>query len=193
MIMSAFRLEVRNTVKDSRAATRLSRLKADGYKVKEVVTADLFTINKSFNEEQKDKIGRMLTNPIFEAYSIDKLTPPKDFDYAIETGFLPGVTDNVGHTAREGIEDLLHTEFEVPEENMHTSQITYLKGKLSLEEAITEIKRHTRTFVRRQANWFKSDDPEIHWFQAGSGTVEAVQALVERWLVAGRINLVGNI
>ena len=52
--MSAFRLEVRNTVKDSRAATRLSRLTADGYKVKKVVTADLYTVNKAFKAEQKE-------------------------------------------------------------------------------------------------------------------------------------------
>lgn len=132
--MSAFRLEVRNTVKDSRAATRLSRLKADGYKVKMVVTTDLYTINKAFSKAEKERIGKMLTNPIFEAYSVDQLTPPKDFDYVIETGFLPGVTDNVGHTTREGIEDLLDVEFDVPEENVYSSQITYLKGDLSKED-----------------------------------------------------------
>ena len=132
--MSAFRLEVRNMVKDSRAATRLSRLQADGYKVKAVVTADIYTINKKFGAEEKERIGKMLTNPIFEAYSVEKLTPPKDFDFAIETGYLPGVTDNVGHTAREGIEDLLHAEFKVPEENVHSSYITYLKGDLSRDQ-----------------------------------------------------------
>ncbi len=90
--MSAFRLEVRNTVKDSRAATRLRRLKADGYKVDAVVTADIYTVNKEFGTEEKEKIGKMLTNPIFEAYSVDELTPPEDFDYVIETGFLPGLS-----------------------------------------------------------------------------------------------------
>ena len=33
--------------------------------------------------------------------------------------------------------------------------IDYLQGRLSLEEAISQIKRLTRQFVRRQANWFK--------------------------------------
>lgn len=133
--MSAFRLEVRNTVNDSRAATRLSRLKADGYKVDSVVTADLYTVNKGFGAEEKEKIGKMLTNPIFESYAVDELTSSADFDYAIETGFLPGVTDNVGHTARESIEDLLNVEFDVPNENVHSSQITYLKGSISREDA----------------------------------------------------------
>ncbi len=40
----------------------------------------------------------------------------------------------------------------------------YLRQELSLLEAIQQIKHHTRTFVRRQANWFKADDPQIHWY-----------------------------
>jgi tRNA dimethylallyltransferase len=45
--------------------------------------------------------------------------------------------------------------------------ISYIKGEISLEEAIVLMKRHTRQFVRRQANWFKLEDPDIFWFQAG--------------------------
>jgi len=33
-----------------------------------------------------------------------------------------------------------------------------------LDEAIRLIKQRTRNFVRRQANWFKTNDPQIHWF-----------------------------
>jgi len=29
------------------------------------------------------------------------------------------------------------------------------------------MKRVTRVFVRRQANWFKDDDERIKWFDAG--------------------------
>jgi tRNA dimethylallyltransferase len=42
--------------------------------------------------------------------------------------------------------------------------IDYLQGKTTLEEAVMIIKRRTRQFVRRQANWFKEDDANIHWF-----------------------------
>lgn len=40
----------------------------------------------------------------------------------------------------------------------------YLRGKCVLEEAITLIKRNSRQYVRRQANWFKENDPTIKWF-----------------------------
>lgn len=43
-----------------------------------------------------------------------------------------------------------------------------LEGKITEEEARVQMRRATRAFVRRQANWFKPDDPEIHWFDAGT-------------------------
>jgi tRNA dimethylallyltransferase len=60
--------------------------------------------------------------------------------------------------------------------------VAYLQGKISLEEAVIQIKRQTRVFVRRQANWFKADDPHINWFQMSQGTPEKVEALILDWL-----------
>lgn len=44
--------------------------------------------------------------------------------------------------------------------------IAHLRGEISLEEAVALIKRNTRAYVRRQANWFKPTDPDIHWLNA---------------------------
>ena len=59
--------------------------------------------------------------------------------------------------------------------------IDYLLGKTSLEEAAARIKRQTRIFVRRQANWFKPADPNIRWFQAGQGAVDEMEAVIREW------------
>jgi tRNA dimethylallyltransferase len=56
--------------------------------------------------------------------------------------------------------------------------IDYLQGEISLEEAVLRMKRSTRQFVRRQANWFKESDPEIHWFRVGPNTVEEMEATI---------------
>jgi len=45
--------------------------------------------------------------------------------------------------------------------------VAHLLGAMTLEEAISEIRRDTRIYVRRQANWFKRDDPEIRWYDLG--------------------------
>ncbi|MBW8011051.1 MAG: tRNA (adenosine(37)-N6)-dimethylallyltransferase MiaA [Chloroflexi bacterium] len=61
----------------------------------------------------------------------------------------------------------------------------FLAGNLSLEEAIIEIKRKTRQLVRRQANWFKLNDPTIQWFDAASVELEELEDLVIKFLQNG--------
>jgi tRNA dimethylallyltransferase len=56
--------------------------------------------------------------------------------------------------------------------------IQVLQGEISQEEAVVRMKRRTRQFVRRQANWFKEDDPEIRWFQTGERTVAEMEAVI---------------
>ncbi|MEW6240033.1 MAG: tRNA (adenosine(37)-N6)-dimethylallyltransferase MiaA [Chloroflexota bacterium] len=55
-----------------------------------------------------------------------------------------------------------------------------LRGEMSLEEAKAQIKRATRVFVRRQANWFKENDPNIAWFEAGAAdALSAAKKFIE--------------
>lgn len=54
-----------------------------------------------------------------------------------------------------------------------------LHGEISLDEAITQMRRLTRMFVRRQANWFKPDDPQISWFEAGKIDAQEIQGWVK--------------
>lgn len=50
----------------------------------------------------------------------------------------------------------------------------YLQGKITLDEAIIQMKRRSRQFVRRQSNWFKQTDPSIQWFPVKEGVVENI-------------------
>lgn len=40
----------------------------------------------------------------------------------------------------------------------------YLAREYDLEEAKIRIRRATRNFIRRQYNWFRLTNPDIHWF-----------------------------
>jgi tRNA dimethylallyltransferase len=42
--------------------------------------------------------------------------------------------------------------------------IRVAKGEWTVDQAKVEMRRTTRIFVRRQANWFKESDPQIRWF-----------------------------
>lgn len=51
----------------------------------------------------------------------------------------------------------------------------HLDGKISLEEAIQQIKLHTRQYAKRQMTWFRKD-PEFTWYDARTVSVEEVLA-----------------
>ncbi len=57
----------------------------------------------------------------------------------------------------------------------------YLAGEISLEEVARRIKQATRRFVRHQANWFRADDPRIHWFQAEPDPYADVLDLIQKF------------
>jgi tRNA dimethylallyltransferase len=56
--------------------------------------------------------------------------------------------------------------------------IQVINGELSEEQAKAEIRRATRVFVRRQANWFKESDPNIQWFRVEEGIAEAIESYI---------------
>ncbi len=58
----------------------------------------------------------------------------------------------------------------------------YLRGEISLAEAIRLIKRDTRRFVRQQYNWFRLDDKGIHWFQALDDPYERIKGVILQFL-----------
>ncbi|MGQ9501633.1 MAG: tRNA (adenosine(37)-N6)-dimethylallyltransferase MiaA [Anaerolineae bacterium] len=62
----------------------------------------------------------------------------------------------------------------------------YLAGHVSLEEAVRRIKKETHRFVRQQYNWFRLDDPAIHWVDVNSADAfKAASRLIERFLGSG--------
>jgi len=60
--------------------------------------------------------------------------------------------------------------------------VNFLRGDVSEVDAVREIRRATRQFVRRQANWFKEDDPRIHWFLARTGVEREILVKIRSWL-----------
>ncbi len=65
----------------------------------------------------------------------------------------------------------------------YSELIAYLEGEYSLEEAVRLLKRNTRIYVRRQANWFKAKDPQIVWLKADDpALLENALDRVNSWL-----------
>ncbi len=54
----------------------------------------------------------------------------------------------------------------------------YVRGEISLEQAVTLLKSNTRKFIRHQANWFRPGDSRIHWFDLSVSSYDAIQKFV---------------
>ncbi len=63
--------------------------------------------------------------------------------------------------------------------------VDYLQGRVTLEEAVQAIRKATRRYVRHQYNWFRLEDPRIHWFDLSRPDArEHVFRLIKQWLSA---------
>jgi tRNA dimethylallyltransferase len=54
----------------------------------------------------------------------------------------------------------------------------YVRGELTLDEAVALLKSNTRKFIRHQANWFRPTDPRIYWFDLAAQDYGAVREFV---------------
>jgi len=73
-------------------------------------------------------------------------------DKMIEDGLLEEVKNLYDHKNRNALQTVGFREL-----------FDYMDGKLSKEEAISEIKKNTRRFAKRQTTWFKKNEA-INWF-----------------------------
>ncbi len=59
--------------------------------------------------------------------------------------------------------------------------IRVIEKEIDLAEAVLLMKRFTRQFVRRQANWFKPTDPAIHWFDLTQTGVPEIKEFIQSY------------
>jgi phosphoribosylformylglycinamidine synthase len=126
-----FRIKILTKVKDARAEALRAQFGLAGVRI-----VDVYTVDKSFTPDVRKKIARALHNPVSqEAFVLaDDAAEPAGytqalgpFDSALETGFLPGVTDNAGKTVRQIIEDLTDQPF-TRGEGVYSGRIYLIKN-----------------------------------------------------------------
>lgn len=98
-------------------------------------------------------------------------------DARIEAMFDAGLVDEVRNLLEGGYSLQLPSLSAIG----YRETAAYLQGELGLEEAKILIRRATRTYVRRQANWFKQEDPDIRWFECDGSTVPKIIDAITQW------------
>jgi len=125
----------------------------------------IFTTGRKFSEQrgQGDSPYHLITvgliRPREELY--------RRVDERIDLMFANGFIDEVKGLLDQGYSPTLPSMSAIG----YRECVRVIKGELSTEQAKTEMKRITRVFVRRQANWFKESDPQIKWFHPNEKNV----------------------
>jgi phosphoribosylformylglycinamidine synthase subunit PurSL len=136
---AGLRIEIFYKIKDSRSEVfkqRLKRLKLD---LREIYLTNNYLLNIELHESQEKKIAELLAHPVTQNYTINTPFMPPDFTYAVEIGFLPGVTDNTAHTVREMIHDSFRDAGSIvidPEKSVFTTVSYFINGNIQYDDAI---------------------------------------------------------
>lgn len=121
---------------DSRGRVLLEKAKKTLPELKSIRVVDVYTLVGDISADQVQKLAAALTQPVTQRFSIssdseNRTAENTGFDYAVEVGFLPGVTDNVAHTVKDIIGDL----FGDIELEVYSSRLMLLEGGISAENA----------------------------------------------------------
>ena len=166
-------LHTRLSVLDPRAASRIDpRNLRRSIRALEVV----LRTGRRFSEQAKR--GRSPYRTLLVGFSRPRPELYARIDTRIESMLAAGFEDEVKALLQKGFNPGLPNLSAIGYRQM----IAVVKREISLEEAVILMKRNTRQYVRRQANWFKESDPKIHWFSVGAESVKEVETLIRCWL-----------
>lgn len=105
-----------------------------GIELASVRTIDVYTVDAQLSEEEVAAAAQgPFCDPVIQEVAVNRPLA-RDFDMLIEVGFRPGVTDNVGRTAREAIQYLTGRSF-ADGEAVYTSVQYLLRGRIDVPTA----------------------------------------------------------
>ncbi|MCS7149597.1 MAG: AIR synthase-related protein [Caldimicrobium sp.] len=139
--MAYHRIEVtfQKALNDSHAVKILKKIKNDLNLFPESLKwVRVYIVEGSFSREIIEEFARSaLCDPITEIFTIDKPIYEVfhiDFDWALEIGFRPGVTDNEGKVAEEALSYIIDRPLNPQNEAVYFARLLLIKGKLSRDE-----------------------------------------------------------
>lgn len=141
MTNRASRIEI--SLKDNLSDPRGERIKREieqflHLPVNKVRTIDIFTVDVQLSHGELEAVAAgPFCDPVIQNWSLDLplATPAGNhaFDWAVEIGFRPGVTDNTGRTAGEAVKYLTGRALK-DDEGVYSGVQYLLSGQLSREE-----------------------------------------------------------
>src|SRR3989338_6014238 len=125
-----FRISIDFNEKSSEAMVLEKKIRQMGFDA-DVWVSNVYTVLGNLSMSEVEEVAKSLHNETVQAARINAPFSRK-FDWALELGMLPGVTDNVWHTAREIVVDMLEKEVDV-----FSSKVLYIGGRLTKKDVET--------------------------------------------------------
>jgi tRNA dimethylallyltransferase len=140
----------------------------------------ILTTGRKFSEQRTQAVA------LYGFITIGLIRPRPELypriDERIEAMFKAGLLDEVKALLAKGYSRELPTMSAIG----YRESIRVIDGEWSLEEAKIAMRRATRAFVRRQANWFKESDPNIKWFTVQMGVEKEIEAYVQAHIATSK-------
>ncbi len=116
-----------------------------GVTVDRVWTRDVYTVSADLGMEDMIRIAGLLVNPVLQCWRVgsrrsENFAELPKCDFLVAVGFRPGVTDNVGRSARAAIGDIIGRRLR-DEEQVFSSVEYLLYGRELNREAVEKIAR----------------------------------------------------
>ncbi len=136
----AFRIELalKRGVRDARGRDVVAKSRDFLHlPVKSCSTRDVYKVDVQVTPRESRKVRDAFTDPVIMRSAIGRCPPPK-FDWLVEVGFKPGVTDNVGRTACVVVADVLGRPL-AAHEDVYTSAQYFLSGENLSRENVWHV------------------------------------------------------
>ncbi|MFP3982085.1 MAG: AIR synthase-related protein [Desulfurivibrionaceae bacterium] len=137
-MLARIEVGIKPSLPDSLAEKTHKKITRDlGIPVTGVRTINVFTVEADISRENLKAVAAgPYCDPVIQDYSLSSLALDKAlaFDWLIEIGFRPGVTDNEGRTAARALELLIGRKLK-DGEGVYTSRQYLIEGEVTPEEA----------------------------------------------------------
>jgi phosphoribosylformylglycinamidine synthase II len=132
----AFRIEIglKRGIRDARGRAIVAKTRRFlRLPVNSCTTRDVYKLDVSLSPRELRTVQKAFADPVTSRSALGRMPQPV-FDWIVEVGFKPGVTDNVGTTARAVVQDVLDRPLNSLE-SVYTSTQYFIRGRLSREDA----------------------------------------------------------
>ena len=131
-----YRIEIglKESVPDARGQSVIHQAEnCLGINLNQCKTRDIYKISANISSNDAEKIKESFADKVIADSAIGKLPYNEKFNWCLEISFKPGVTDNVGRTARGALEDLIGRDLKW-EEQVFTSIQYFISGELNRKD-----------------------------------------------------------